>query len=1674
MGYALKEAFLSPEKFADVGAASILLGMTHQQMNEVDEFVTPALNQGLLGQPLDLASINIARGRDLGIPTLNDFREAVGLAKYTSWNDFGQNMQHPSSLANFIAAYSFDGDLDKGHAMVDLADGVVLTAAEQLIVTANGWTASTALDFLNGGNLDFNFIDTWIGGLAEIHQPGGILGETFDKVFVDQIEKLMDGDRFYYLYRLAGQQLGEEVGNAQLKDIVERNTGLTHLNGNIFGYQDQYVDLGAHRDVSALIVNGGTATTIYDTTVNATTLMLDINSGNTVSNEHKYGDNVLVDTGAIGVYSNGGHGNANDGNTVTVGGQQYILDTRVADSIAGSAYDQNGGVNLDGTLNSGAESNEIIVGSKGNDLIYAQGGDDTVYGDGGNDIIWGGYGIDRLYGGAGADVLHGGDNPDLMDGGSGDDVLYGDSSGTDINGLDQLIGGSGNDILHGGLGIDKLSAGSGDDVIYGEQDTDPATHGGDGNDIVDGGSGTDVLYGDNGDDIVIDGADVDISFGGAGDDILQVGDIAQALGLGPDEIIGGDFTSDDGNTPNTIGFDMADFSLQTKRNVGIDFTLGIQNNPLVAINNQQIVPAAFQLEGTVGSQNNDTLEGSNIGDAGLTGNLAQFDMGENWLIGGSGNDKLIGLGGNDVIIGGSVRLDSLIGHYQTTYNHNLNNDGLTQADQLQDALYKGASYRVAFDDTLVGGVLGGADTQEFAKHYTEMLRSFQFKDVVLGDNGGLTAGGSDTAVYSGNASDYTAVYVDANGAETDFAHAYGVRIHDMRTVDATGNVIDPTDGSVLVDANGVPVPGDGVDLVIGVANFQFADVTRSFAAIENIPALRGSANILHSDLTGIAATPTAWQWQVSSDNGVTFTNIVGATNEAYTVTDQNFYRVVVSFVDSLGGTENIATLMQGRVGTALADNPFDGNSAPNLLNGLGGNDVLNGLAGNDKINGGDGTDTLNGGDGNDRMWGGNGNDIVNGGNGDDTVIVMINDTGTDTIDGGTNGAGGDTVQLWGGAGNQTMNVVYNGTTLTSMTGVNGALTGVEHTTLDLSTGNDTLSYAATLAANGVTVNMVTGTASGFDSIAGVENVTGGAGNDTFIADANNARNNFDGGAGVDTADYSAATANLTVTLNGATQATVTGSGANAFNSDRVQNIENFVGGSGNDTINGSAGNNSLSGGAGNDTFNYTVTTTGLVVTSGRDFVDGGTTALDINSRDIGSDTFVLNGSAVAETFKIMTRAAAITAGITGLNATTEIVVTRQAGNAVLATNFLNLAVVAELDNIEEIRVNTLDVTANNANGGLDSGLNGGDRIQILGAFGTSTNATTSLNFSTITINGGANDTVDISGLESDHRIVFNGAASPNQIIGNLRPQDVVHYGSSGETDQGSGGSGGDEVVAPPPPPAPPAPADLTLIGDDTANLLTGGAGNDTALGRGGDDMITTGSGDDFVDGGAGGDTIMAGAGNDIVMGQDGGDVIFGGDGNDMITGGNGDDTAFGGAGDDTFVATANDGSDSYHGDAGVDTLDMSAVMANITANLGSGLAGWATAGGVTDQLYSIENIITGGGNDTITASGAVNMIDVGTHSGAGHDTVVFHAASDANGDTILNFEAGDKIDVSGFMGGTINLVNGTTAAAGQIAVSFENVGGENFTVLHGHDANDNEFQLNIKGHHELTGTDFAA
>src|SRR3977135_1887456 len=81
---ALLDGFLNPPAYtnnhtvsSDEAAGSIAMGMTHQVGNEIDEFVTETLRNNLLGLPLDLPTINMARAREAGIPSLNNFRKQV-------------------------------------------------------------------------------------------------------------------------------------------------------------------------------------------------------------------------------------------------------------------------------------------------------------------------------------------------------------------------------------------------------------------------------------------------------------------------------------------------------------------------------------------------------------------------------------------------------------------------------------------------------------------------------------------------------------------------------------------------------------------------------------------------------------------------------------------------------------------------------------------------------------------------------------------------------------------------------------------------------------------------------------------------------------------------------------------------------------------------------------------------------------------------------------------------------------------------------------------------------------------------------------------------------------------------------------------------------------------------------------------------------------------------------------------------------------------------------------------------------------------------------------------------------------------------------------------------------------------------------------------------------------
>ncbi|RYG58158.1 MAG: heme peroxidase, partial [Alphaproteobacteria bacterium] len=168
----LIEGFLNPIQFDqnggstpvdhEISAGAIIRGMTRQTGNHIDEFVTTALRNNLLGLPLDLATINLARGRDTGVPSLNEarrqFYEATNqealLKPYESWVDYAGHLKNEASIINFIAAYG-DHPLITGETTIEGKRDAAMTLifnvpTGKFADDPNFVVPADAEDFLNG------------------------------------------------------------------------------------------------------------------------------------------------------------------------------------------------------------------------------------------------------------------------------------------------------------------------------------------------------------------------------------------------------------------------------------------------------------------------------------------------------------------------------------------------------------------------------------------------------------------------------------------------------------------------------------------------------------------------------------------------------------------------------------------------------------------------------------------------------------------------------------------------------------------------------------------------------------------------------------------------------------------------------------------------------------------------------------------------------------------------------------------------------------------------------------------------------------------------------------------------------------------------------------------------------------------------------------------------------------------------------------------------------------------------------------------------------------------------------------------------------------------------------------------------------------------------------------
>lgn len=275
------------------------------------------------------------------------------------------------------------------------------------------------------------------------------------------------------------------------------------------------------------------------------------------------------------------------------------------------------------------------------------------------------------------------------------------------------------------------------------------------------------------------------------------------------------------------------------------------------------------------------------------------------------------------------------------------------------------------------------------------------------------------------------------------------------------------------------------------------------------------------------------------------------------------------------------------------------------------------------------------------------------------------------------------------------------------------------------------------------------------------------------------------------------------------------------------------------------------------------------------------------------------------------------------------------------------------------------------------------------------------------------------------------------------------------------------------------------VGNDVANTLAGGFGNDRLEGRAGDDRIEGRNGNDRLTGGVGADFLIGGAGIDtavytaatsaivvnLVTGGTAGeaagdrfsgvenidgtafaDTITGDSAGNQLTGNAGDDVLDGAGGNDLLIGGA--GADTLIGGAGIDTLSYISTSTALFIDIGADiLTGVGDAAG--DTISGFENVVGGNASDVIIGSAAANILSGGpgrdTISGlGGNDTIIGGTGADilAGGDGV------DTLSYENSVGGvTINLVTSIVSggdAAGDVVSGFEYaIGGNGADVIIG-------------------------
>jgi hypothetical protein len=188
----LDELFWNPDLLVELKPEAFLKGIAAHTQYETNIKINSVLRNLLFGDPaspvrfgVDLASLNIQRGRDHGLPDYNSVR------KYYTGNyaDRFSDINHNVTLArNLRSLYK-----------------------------------------------SINNVDLWTGVLAEDLIPGKSIGRLAHEIQRVQFEKLRDGDFYFFEHDpFLPLDLRRTIRDTRLSDIIKRNTAITNLQANMF------------------------------------------------------------------------------------------------------------------------------------------------------------------------------------------------------------------------------------------------------------------------------------------------------------------------------------------------------------------------------------------------------------------------------------------------------------------------------------------------------------------------------------------------------------------------------------------------------------------------------------------------------------------------------------------------------------------------------------------------------------------------------------------------------------------------------------------------------------------------------------------------------------------------------------------------------------------------------------------------------------------------------------------------------------------------------------------------------------------------------------------------------------------------------------------------------------------------------------------------------------------------------------------------------------------------------------------------------------------------------------------------------------------------------------------------------------------------------------------------